>query len=124
MDLQQEMGLTYMFVTHNLAVVKHISTQIMVMYLGQVVELADSDSLFANPAHPYTQALLKAIPVPDISMRNKEIEAIKGELSSPINPKPGCRFAARCPYAEERCTQQDIPLKDIGGGHMCACVRV
>ncbi len=124
MDLQEEMGLTYMFVTHNLAVVKHISSQIMVMYLGQVVELADSDSLFENPAHPYTQALLKAIPIPDISMRNKEIEAIKGELSSPINPKPGCRFAARCPYAEERCSVQDIPLKDIGGGHLCACVRV
>lgn len=124
MDLQEEMGLTYMFVTHNLAVVKHISSQIMVMYLGQVVELADSDSLFANPAHPYTQALLKAIPIPDISMRTKEIEAIKGELSSPINPKPGCRFAARCPYAEEKCSRQDIPLKDIGGGHLCACVRV
>ena len=124
MDLQEEMGLTYMFVTHNLAVVKHISSQIMVMYLGQVVELADSESLFANPAHPYTQALLKAIPIPDISMRNKEIETIRGELSSPINPKPGCRFAARCPYAEQRCSVREIPLKDIGGGHLCACVRV
>ncbi len=122
MDLQKEFGLTYMFVTHDLSVVKHISNQIMVMYLGQMVELADSDELFRNPKHPYTRALLSAIPVPDISMRGKKIETIRGELSSPINPKPGCRFALRCPYASEACTEKDIALKDMGGGHMCACV--
>lgn len=77
-----------------------------------------------HPAHPYTQALLKAIPIPDISMRHKPIETIKGEISSPINPKPGCRFAARCPYCSETCVGADIPLKDIGGGHMCACTLV
>jgi oligopeptide/dipeptide ABC transporter ATP-binding protein len=122
MDLQKEFGLTYMFVTHDLSVVKHISNQIMVMYLGQMVELADSDELFRNPKHPYTKALLSAIPVPDISMRGKKIETIRGELSSPINPKPGCRFALRCPYASEACTEKDIALTDMGGGHMCACV--
>jgi len=124
MDLQQELGLTYMFVTHDLSVVKHISNQIMVMYLGQMVELADSDELFQNPRHPYTKALLSAIPVPDISMRNKKAETIKGELSSPINPKPGCRFAARCPYASPACGGREIPLTDVGGGHLCACVLV
>ena len=124
MDLQRDRNLTYMFVTHNLSVVKHISDQIMVMYLGQVVEIADSDELFEHPTHPYTQALLKAIPIPDISMRHKPIETIKGEISSPINPAPGCRFAVRCPYRSEKCTGADIPLKDIGGGHMCACTLV
>ena len=124
MDLQRDRNLTYMFVTHNLSVVKHISDQIMVMYLGQVVEIADSDELFEHPTHPYTQALLKAIPIPDISMRHKPIETIKGEISSPINPAPGCRFAVRCPYRSEKCTGSDIPLKDIGGGHMCACTLV
>ncbi len=123
MDLQQDLGLTYMFVTHNLSVVKHISNRIMVMYLGQVVELADSDDLFEHPLHPYTRALLNAIPVPDISMRNKPIETIRGEISSPINPPAGCRFAARCPYATADCTGNAIPLKDRGNGHMCACIR-
>lgn len=123
MDLQRDLKLTYMFVTHNLSVVKHISDRIMVMYLGQVVELADSEELFDDPRHPYTRALLGAIPVPDVSMRTKPIETIRGEISSPINPQPGCRFAARCPVAGSECTGQDIPLKDVGGGHMCACVR-
>lgn len=122
MDLQDELGLTYMFVTHNLAVVKHISDQIMVMYLGQVVELADSDTLFANPRHPYTRALLSAIPIPDISLRDRPIQPIKGEIASPINPVVGCRFAARCPQATEACVGADIPLVDVGDGHMCACI--
>lgn len=124
MDLQKEMGLTYMFITHDLSVVKHISTSIMVMYLGQVVELADSADLFANPAHPYTQALLKAIPIPDISMRNKPLEIISGEISSPIDPPKGCRFVDRCPYAASECKGADIPLKDLGNNHFCSCTRV
>ncbi len=124
MDLQQDLGLTYMFITHNLSVVKHISEQIVVMYLGQVVEIADSDELFVSPQHPYTKALLSAIPVPDISMRNEAIEVIKGEITSPINPAPGCRFAARCPYAGDKCVGEDIQLKDLGNGHKCACVLV
>ncbi|MFA5585398.1 MAG: ABC transporter ATP-binding protein [Saccharofermentanales bacterium] len=124
MDLQEDLGLTYMFVTHNLAVVKHISDRIMVMYLGQVVELADSDDLFRDPRHPYTRALLSSIPIPDISMRDSPIEPIRGEISSPINPVVGCRFAARCPEATEACTGRDIPLRDVGGGHMCACLKV
>ena len=93
MDLQDEMGLTYMFITHDLSVVKHISSEIMVMYLGRCVEYAPANELFENPVHPYTKALLSAIPIPDISMRGKNIQTIRGEVSSPINPKPGCRFA-------------------------------
>lgn len=124
MDLQEQFGLTYMFITHNLSVVKHISNEIVVMYLGQCVEMAESDELFRNPIHPYTKALLAAIPAPDISMRHKPIEVIKGELTSPINPKAGCRFAARCPLATDKCIGQDIPLRDMGNGHMCACVNI
>ena len=96
MDLQEERGLTYMFITHDLSVVKHISDEIAVMYLGQCVEKASSEELFNNPLHPYTQALLHAIPLPNLSNRNKQKSIIKGEVTSPINPKPGCRFAARC----------------------------
>ena len=124
MDLQDQRELTYMFITHDLSVVKHISDEIMVMYLGQCVERAPSKELFANPQHPYTKALLAAIPIPDVSMRHKEIEVIKGELTSPINPKPGCRFASRCKFATEECTKGDIEMKDLGGGHTCACVLV
>jgi peptide/nickel transport system ATP-binding protein len=124
MDLQESFGLTYMFISHNLSVVKHISDEIMVMYLGQVVELAKSDELFENPVHPYTKALLSAIPTPDISLRNAPIETIKGELSSPINPVPGCRFALRCPDVYNNCTGQDLQLVDVGGGHLCACARL
>ena len=121
MDLQDEMGLTYMFVTHDLSVVKHISNNIVVMYLGQCLEFASSDELFASPLHPYTKALLSAIPEPDISMRNKEIKVIKGEVVSPVNPKPGCRFAARCEYCQERCMQDPPTLKEVSPGHFVAC---
>lgn len=121
MDLQDEMGLTYMFITHDLSVVKHISNTIMVMYLGQCVEQCESDELFENPKHPYTKALFSAIPEPDISMRNKEIKAIKGEVTSPINPPAGCRFAARCEQACERCRMETPELMDTGNGHMVAC---
>ena len=124
MDLQDEMKLTYMFVTHDLSVVKHISTTIMVMYLGQCLELAGSDELFDHPVHPYTQALLSAIPEPDISMRSKEIKVIRGEVVSPVDPKPGCRFAARCEYCTEACTKCDPPLREVQPGHFAACHRL
>lgn len=122
MDLQDSMGLTYMFITHDLSVVGHISTHIAVMYLGQVVEYAPSHQLFDDPKHPYTKALLSAIPIPDLAYRNKKRELIKGEITSPIDPKPGCRFAARCPHAGEKCTQKDLRLTDIGPEHQVACV--
>ena len=122
MDLQDEMDLTYMFITHDLSVVKHISDDIAVMYLGQCVEKAPSKELFANPRHPYTKALLSAIPIPSLSAREKKPELIKGEVSNPIDPKPGCRFAKRCPFCSEKCTAQDIPLKEIAPDHFVACV--
>lgn len=122
MDLQDSMGLTYMFITHDLSVVRHISTHIAVMYLGQVVEYAPSHELFEDPKHPYTKALLSAIPIPDLAYRGKPRELIKGEITSPINPKPGCRFAARCPYATEKCTGRNLELTQVGPEHQVACV--
>lgn len=124
MDLQDEMGLTYMFITHDLSVVKHISDDIAVMYLGQCVEKAPSAELFHNPRHPYTKALLSAIPVPSLSAREKKPALIKGEVSNPIDPKPGCRFAKRCPYCTEKCIAQDIPLAEMAPGHFVACALV
>ena len=121
MDLADELDLTYMFVTHDLSVVKHISNKIMVMYLGKCVEMAPSDELFLNPLHPYTKALLSAIPEPDISKRDEEFVLIKGEISSPINVKPGCRFAARCAFVSEICTGSDIELKELSTEHFVAC---
>ena len=120
MDLQDDIGLTYMFVTHNLSVVKHISNHIAVMYLGQCVEFAPTDELFEHPAHPYTKALLNAIPIASLKHR-KELEIIKGELTSPINPKPGCRFADRCPYANKKCSDPNLSLREISPGHSVAC---
>ncbi|HIU44332.1 MAG TPA: ATP-binding cassette domain-containing protein [Candidatus Ventrousia excrementavium] len=121
MDLQDELGLTYMFITHDLSVVKHISTEIAVMYLGMCIERAPSKELFKNPKHPYTRALLSAIPIPNVEMRNKKIEVIKGEVTSPVNPKPGCRFAPRCPHATEACTAETPEFREISPGHFCAC---
>lgn len=121
MDIQEERGLTYMFITHDLSVVKHISNEILVMYLGQCVEHATSDELFENPLHPYTKALLSAIPEPDIEMRNKEIKVIRGEVTSPINPPPGCRFAARCDYVMDICCCETPPLIEQGERHLVAC---
>lgn len=121
MDLQEEKGLTYMFITHDLSVVRHISTDIAVMYRGKCVELSPSRELFKNPLHPYTRALLSAILVPKAEMRHKKIEIIRGEVSSPVNPPPGCRFAARCPLASEKCSGEEIPLRQVSPGHFVAC---
>lgn len=123
MDLQEEYKLTYMFITHNLSVVKHISNEIMVMYLGMCVEKTSSDELFENPLHPYTRALLAAIPIPDYSMRGRKIELIRGEVTSPINPKPGCRFASRCQFATEECSKTVPELREVVPGHYVACHR-
>lgn len=123
MDLKERLGLTYIFVTHDLSVVKHISDRIMVMYLGQMVELAGSSDLFTSPLHPYSQALLSAIPVPNIRYRGKELGSLAGEVTSPIDPPPGCRFAVRCPYAEERCHREDPKPTTMGNGHVVCCHR-
>ena len=122
MDLQEKMGLTYMFITHDLSVVKHISNKIAVLYLGQCVEYASSEELFNNPIHPYTKALLSAIPIPNIKNRNKKRELIQGEITSPIEPKPGCRFAARCKFACEKCVGKEVPLSKFSDEHFVACV--
>ncbi|MDR3354918.1 MAG: ATP-binding cassette domain-containing protein [Synergistaceae bacterium] len=123
MDLQEEHAISYMFITHNLSVVKHISQEIMVMYLGQCIEKASSEELFANPLHPYTRALLAAIPVPSLEARKKRKGTIKGEVSNPIDPKPGCRFAPRCSLASSECAGEDIILRESGAGHLVACVK-
>lgn len=124
MDLQRDFGLTYMFITHNLAVVKHISDEIVVMYLGQCVERCPADDLFTNPLHPYTRALLSAIPIPSAEARNVKTEIIRGELTSPLNPKPGCRFSPRCPLAIAACSENEIPLKEVSSNHFVACSMV
>ena len=119
-DLQEQMGLTYMFITHDLSVVHHFADDIAVMYLGQLIEKAPSGMLFDKPTHPYTQALLSAIPVPSLNKKRERI-LLKGEITSPINPKPGCRFAARCPYATDRCRSEEPKLKEIEPNHFVAC---
>ena len=120
MDIQRDMGLTYIFITHDLSVVKHISDDILVMYLGQMVEKASSDDLFDKQIHPYTKALLSAVPVPDVNFKRERI-ILKGELSSPINPKPGCRFAPRCPYAYDDCFSKEPELREIEPGRFVKC---
>ncbi len=119
LDLQEERQLSYIFITHDLSVVKYISNNILVMYLGQMVELAPSDELFANPTHPYTEALLSAIPVADIHAPRQRVK-MEGELNSPIDPKPGCRFMSRCPYATARCAEPQI-FRDISPNHQVTC---
>lgn len=121
MDLQRDRSLTYLFITHDLSVVKHISDEIAVMYLGQCVERAPSRELFKSPVHPYTCALLGAILEPDLSTRLEDKSIIRGEVTSPINPSPGCRFALRCDHCESSCTTSDIPLKEVSEGHFVAC---
>ena len=119
-DLQRERNLTYIFITHDLSVVKHISDNISVMYLGLFVEFSETKTLFKNPLHPYTKALLSAIPVPSIKNRPKRL-ILKGELSSPIEPGQRCRFATRCMYAKDRCFRELPELKEVAPGHFCAC---
>jgi len=119
-DLQENLGLTYIFITHDLSVVRYISHNIMVMYLGQVVEMAETEELFRNSLHPYTKALLSAVPLPDIHNKRKRV-LLQGELSSPINPKPGCRFAARCNYAKDICRCENPEFKEVSSGHWTAC---
>lgn len=122
-DLQKEYKLSFLFITHDLSVVKFFSDQIAVMYLGQLVETASSRELFQNTSHPYSKALLSAIPVPDVRRKMQRVKLI-GELTSPIDPEPGCRFAKRCLYADERCTGgAEPPLVPVGEGHYCACFR-
>ena len=121
-DLQQEKGLTYIFVTHDLSVVKHISDDILVMYMGCMAEKSQADELFDHPLHPYTKALLSAIPVPDIDYKRGRIP-MTGEISSPIDPKPGCRFAARCPYATDKCRQIQPEYEELRQGHFVSCHR-
>ena len=122
MDLQEEMGLTYLFITHNLSAVKHISDEIAVLYLGQCVEKAPTAELFQNPRHPYTKALLSAVLKLNLSKRGQLRNVIHGEVTSPIDPEPGCRFAARCPHRTERCMKEDAILRDVGAGHQVACI--
>jgi oligopeptide/dipeptide ABC transporter ATP-binding protein len=119
-ELQDKMGLTYMFITHDLSVVNHFSDDIAVMYLGKLIEKAPSEELFLHTEHPYTKALLSAIPVPSLHNRKERI-LLKGEISSPINPKECCRFAARCKFATERCRKEEPQLKEISSGHFAAC---
>ena len=121
MDLQEERGLTYMFITHDLSVVKHISNQICVLYMGKCVEMAGSRELFAEPMHPYTKALLSAIPVPSLSSRTRKREVIRGEVTNPIDPKPVCRFCTRCDKAMDICSQAEPELRELAPGHFVAC---
>ncbi|MEM5776777.1 MAG: oligopeptide/dipeptide ABC transporter ATP-binding protein, partial [Anaerolineaceae bacterium] len=120
MELQRDRGLTYMFITHDLSVVKHISKETAVMYLGRCVERAPTRELFKNPMHPYTRALLAAIPVPKLAQRNIKLEIIKGEVTSPVNPKPGCLFASRCPLYTEKCLEPQA-FREPANHHFVAC---
>ena len=119
-DLQEERGLTYIFVTHDLSVVKHISNDILVMYVGSMVEKCDAKEIFKKPYHPYTKGLLSAIPIPNIHVEKKRI-TMQGELTSPVNPKPGCRFAKRCPYAKDKCFTENPPYEEIEPKHFTRC---
>jgi oligopeptide/dipeptide ABC transporter ATP-binding protein len=120
MDLQDEYGLSYLFIAHDLAVVEHISHRVAVMYLGKIVELTDKTSLFASPLHPYTEALLAAVPIPEPKAKKKRI-ILAGDVPSPITPPSGCRFHTRCPYVEERCKRLEPPIQEVRPGHAVAC---
>ena len=120
-DLQAELGLSYLFISHDLAVVEHISHKVAVMYLGRIVEIADRQSLFSNPQHPYTEALMSAVPVPD-PRRRKARKLLAGDVPSPIEPPPGCHFHTRCPLAQTRCRIEAPVLKEVAPGHSVACL--
>jgi peptide/nickel transport system ATP-binding protein len=122
MELQENLGLTYIFISHDLSVVKHISDNIGVMYLGQIIEKASKRHMFEHPLHPYTIALLSAIPSINVKVKKKKI-ILKGEITSPINPKPGCRFSMRCPFVIAQCLQEDPQLVEVEKGHFVACFR-
>ena len=120
-DLQQEFGLAYLFIAHDIGVVEHISHRVAVMYLGKLVELADRKTLFTSPQHPYTQALLAAVPIPNPRLRRGQRLLLKGDVPSPINPPSGCRFHTRCPFAEDRCRVEEPILRELGPGQLAAC---
>jgi oligopeptide/dipeptide ABC transporter ATP-binding protein len=120
-DLQQEYGLTYLFIAHDLSMVRHISDRIGVMYLGKIVEIADSNELYENPAHPYTKALLSSIPVADPKAGVRERVVLEGDIPSPMAAITGCKFQSRCPYATARCAEEEPSLVEIGQGHQVAC---
>ena len=125
MKLQEELELTYIFIGHDLSVVRHISNQVAVMYLGKLMELTSSDELYENPLHPYTQALISAAPIPNPTVdRARSRILLSGDIPSPIHPPEGCNFCTRCKYADERCCKEEPPFKDVGGGHYVACHRV
>jgi len=124
MDLQAQIGMAYLFIAHDLAVVRHISKTVVVMYLGHIMEINSAEDLYRNPLHPYTQALLSAIPVPDPkTSRARRRQILQGDVPSPINPPPGCVFSTRCPYATEACRAQVPKVEDVGGGHVVSCLR-